>query len=91
MTREEAVTYLKVVWDRYKDEYEIERETLDAYHMAIEALSADVPSSDLISRQATIDKFNQFIEKCKEEHTGRVVFTIDDAKYAFIKVVESVK
>ena len=39
MTREEAITYLKVIWNRYKAEYEIERETLDAYHMAIEALS----------------------------------------------------
>ena len=38
MTREEAITYLKVIWNRYKAEYEIERETLDAYHMAIEAL-----------------------------------------------------
>ena len=91
MTRKEAITYLKVIWNRYKNEYEIERETLDAYHIAIEALSADAPSGDLISRQATIDKFNQFIEKCKEEHTGRVVFTIDDAKYAFIKAVESVE
>ena len=41
MTREEAITYLKVIWNRYKAEYEIERETLDAYHMAIEALSAN--------------------------------------------------
>ena len=39
MTREEAITYLNVIWNRYKAEYEIERETLDAYHMAIEALS----------------------------------------------------
>ena len=39
MTREEAITYLKVIWNRYKAEYEIERETLDAYEMAIEALS----------------------------------------------------
>lgn len=38
MTREEAITYLNVIWNRYKAEYEIERETLDAYHMAIEAL-----------------------------------------------------
>ena len=38
MTREEAITYLKVIWNRYKAEYEIERETLDAYNMAIEAL-----------------------------------------------------
>lgn len=42
MTREEAITYLKVIWNRYKAEYEIERETLDAYHMAIEALRHDV-------------------------------------------------
>ena len=41
MTREEAITYLNVIWNRYKAEYEIERETLDAYHMAIEALSAE--------------------------------------------------
>ena len=42
MTREEAIAYLKVIWNRYKAEYEIERETLDAYHMAIEALQTDV-------------------------------------------------
>lgn len=47
--------------------------------------------SDIISRQAVIDRFNQFVEACKEEHTGRVLFTIDDAKYAFIKTVESVE
>lgn len=41
MTREEAITYLNVIWNRYKAEYEIERETLDAYHMAIEALKDD--------------------------------------------------
>ena len=41
MTREEAITYLKVIWNRYKAEYEIERETLDAYNMAIGALQAD--------------------------------------------------
>lgn len=41
MTMEEAITYLNVIWNRYRAEYEIERETLDAYHMAIEALSAD--------------------------------------------------
>ena len=46
MNREEAITYLKVIWNRYKAEYEIERETLDAYHMAIEALSAE-PSDDI--------------------------------------------
>ena len=40
MTSKEAITYLNVIWNRYKAEYEIERETLDAYHMAIEALSA---------------------------------------------------
>lgn len=39
MTREEAITYLKVIWNRYKAEYEIERETLDTYNMAIKALS----------------------------------------------------
>lgn len=53
MTREEAITYLKVIWNRYKAEYEIERETLDAYHMAIEALSA--PQTDLISRADAIE------------------------------------
>ena len=42
MTREEAITYLNVIWNRYKAEYEIERETLDAYHMAIEALSQPI-------------------------------------------------
>jgi len=41
MTMEEAITYLNVIWNRYKAEYEIERETLDAYHMAIDALSAE--------------------------------------------------
>lgn len=41
MTREEAITYLNVIWNRYKAEYEIERETLDAYHMAIDALQAE--------------------------------------------------
>lgn len=42
MTRNEAITYLNVIWNRYRDEYEIERETLDAYHMAIEALQTEV-------------------------------------------------
>ena len=42
MTREEAITYLKVIWNRYKAEYEIERETLDAYHIAIEALTEPI-------------------------------------------------
>lgn len=41
MTREEAIPYLNVIWNRYKAEYEIERETLDAYHMAIEALTEE--------------------------------------------------
>ena len=39
MTREEAKTYLDVIWNRYRAEYEIEKETMEAYHMAIEALS----------------------------------------------------
>ena len=38
MTREEAKTYLDVIWNRYRAEYEIEKETMEAYHMAIEAL-----------------------------------------------------
>ena len=39
MTREEAKTYLDVIWNRYRAEYEIEKETMEAYHMAIEALN----------------------------------------------------
>lgn len=49
-----------MIWNRYKNEYEIERETLDAYHIAIEALSADAPSGDLISREAAIDEALMF-------------------------------
>ena len=41
MTREEAITYLNVIWNRYRAEYEIEREILDAYNMAMEALQAE--------------------------------------------------
>ena len=74
MTREEAITYLKVIWNRYKDEYEIERETLDAYHVAIEALQEpktiigiDIPyGSD--KGLATIFKGNEkmVLEEVKE-------------------------
>ena len=57
MTREEAITYLNVIWNRYRDEYEIERETLDAYHMAIEALS-DRPTDE----RTTLDE----VVRCKD-------------------------
>lgn len=42
MTREEAIRGLNVIWNRYKAEYEVEREPLDAYLMAIEALSQPI-------------------------------------------------
>lgn len=51
MTREEAITYLKVIWNRYKAEYEIERETLDAYHMAIEALKEQTTPTIKLNNQ----------------------------------------
>ena len=35
MTREEAITYLKVIWKRYIAEYEIEAKTKEAMDMAI--------------------------------------------------------
>ena len=38
MTREEAITYLKVIWNRYTAEYEIEAETMEAMDMAIHEL-----------------------------------------------------
>ena len=41
MTREEAITYIKVIWNRYIAEYEIEAETKEAVDMAISALSTD--------------------------------------------------
>ena len=41
MTREEAITYLKVIWNRYTAEYEIEAETKEAIDMAISALKEE--------------------------------------------------
>lgn len=38
MTRDEAITYLKVIWNRYATVYKTETETTEAYRMAIEAL-----------------------------------------------------
>lgn len=73
MTREEAITYLNVIWNRYKAEYEIERETLDAYHMAIEALSADAISREMYDDvvQTIIKREKQFADmvsvvRCKD-------------------------
>ncbi len=75
MTREEAITYLQVIWNRYKAEYEIERETLDAYHMAIEALSAEPSKVDFRTEEsANIDtKVNDLISR-------------EDAKKAFCRI-----
>ena len=60
MTREEAITYLKVIWNRYTAEYEIEAETKEAIDMAISALSATNDENlqncgDLISRAEAIE------------------------------------
>lgn len=66
MIREEAITYLKVIWNRYKAEYEIERETLDAYEMAIEALSAEakltVIRAKTFMRKEDFDKWAEDIK-----------------------------
>lgn len=50
MTREEAITYIKVIWNRYIAEYEIEAETKEAIDMAISALSADRPTAKWVKR-----------------------------------------
>lgn len=67
MTREEAITYLNVIWNRYKAEYEIERETLDAYHMAIEALMHDIRTEThsvcLISKADAIGAVHEYYQK----------------------------
>ena len=68
MTREEAITYLNVIWNRYKAEYEIERETLDAYHMAIEALSGR-PQGEWIEVEDYIGDVHYKCTQCGEEWT----------------------
>lgn len=65
MTREEAITYLQVIWNRYKAEYEIERETLDAYNMAIEALQAE-PKTKCVAR-IEVDT-EEMVKRIKEEY-----------------------
>lgn len=42
MNKQEAIKYLNVIWDRYTAEYEIERETLEAYLMARKSLQGDM-------------------------------------------------
>lgn len=69
MTREEAITYLKVIWNRYKAEYEIERETLDAYHMAIEALQ-DKPTKAVPPSLAEVYKWERDIALSQLEEYG---------------------
>ena len=86
MTREEAITYLKVIWNRYKAEYEIERETLDAYHMAIEALSAtnlksEFESADAVSREAHYDAVANRITDMEERGFVSVVRCKDCRHY----------
>lgn len=83
MTREEAITYLNVIWNRYKAEYEIERETLDAYHMAIEALTYKNLSKpnktcevDLISRADAI----WAVRKCVIKDVGDWAMFVDKAE-----------
>lgn len=65
MTREEAITYLQVIWNRYKAEYEIERETLDAYNMAIETLQAE-PKTKCVAR-IEVDT-EEVVKRIKEEY-----------------------
>lgn len=65
MTREEAITYLQVIWNRYKAEYEIERETLDAYNMAIEALQEE-PKTKCVAR-IEVDT-EEVVKRIKEEY-----------------------
>lgn len=67
MTREEAITYLKVIWNRYKAEYEIERETLDAYHMAIEALRREKPKNPVINFVSDADGSRRLSEGWRED------------------------
>lgn len=77
MTREEAITYLNVIWNRYKAEYEIERETIDAYHMAIEALSDDAVSREVYD---TIEP-NKIYCSPQLAHNVEVVVRCKDCKW----------
>ena len=65
MTREEAKTYLDVIWNRYRAEYEIEKETMEAYHMAIEAL--DRPKGEWTEEHLTSTNGGTYtVARCSE-------------------------
>lgn len=72
MTREEAITYLNVIWNRYKAEYEIERETLDAYHMAIEALNNSIQMSNIQQLEAENGFLKEMVKYYREQQTDLV-------------------
>ena len=85
MTREEAITYLKVIWNRYKAEYEIERETLDAYHMAIEALSVanlkeEFESAEVVSREHHDMEIKELKHQIKDQANMVSVVRCKDCK-----------
>lgn len=80
ITREEAIKTLKELWRGTNDQWYEE-----TYAMAIDALSE--PSGDLISRADAIERFCEFGTSL--ERQGKTMITMVDAKYAFIKTLES--
>ena len=69
MTREEAITYLNVIWNRYKAEYDIEKETLEAKNMAIEALQTE-PNKAVPPSLADVYKWERDIALSQLEEYG---------------------
>lgn len=94
MTKEEAIKFWEFRYENAKDytdqhweaqERREHREYVEALRMAIEALSE--PSGDLISRAEAIERFCEFGTSLEQQ--GKTMITMVDAKYAFIKTLES--